>query len=249
MRYVQRRGFGAALMRVCVLIVTLVNVFADGAQNLYPSGATGSRANTEWRTGSYGAGAITRRTLLHAYATTGEYLLVGSTAVGKLAADILIWNPGLVTGTPGNETIPGTSSCSCAAQRTTSGIALQGEITSRAEELAGPDTVPGGGVINGYTPCYYAAPSTGIYSIAMIGPAGLASHADGGVSADIALTAPGDYSAAQGSSIAAWDVTVRDTLTDAATTQTGRVFSYVLSLFTGGNGLPVNSTPYVVTTD
>jgi uncharacterized repeat protein (TIGR01451 family) len=246
---VHRRGFAAALLSFGVLIATAVNAFADGSQNLYPNGATGFRANSEWRTGSYGAGAITRRTLLHAYATAGEYLLVGSTAMGQGAADILIWNPGLVTGTPGNETIPGTSSFSCASQRTTSGIAAQGEITSRAEELAGPDTVPGGGVTNGYTPCYYAAPSTGIYSIAMIGPAGLASNVDGGVSADIALTAAGDYSAAQGTSIAAWDVTVRDSLTNPATTQTGRVFSYVLSLFTGGNGLPVNSTTYVVTTD
>src|ERR1700691_1624096 len=135
MRYVQRRGFAAALLSVGVLIATAVNVFADGSQNLYPSGATGSRANTEWRTGSYGAGAITRRTLLHAYATTGEYLLVGSTAVGNGEADILIWNPGLVTGTPGNETIPGTASFSCAAQRVSTAIAAQGKITSRAEEL------------------------------------------------------------------------------------------------------------------
>jgi uncharacterized repeat protein (TIGR01451 family) len=246
---VHRRGFAAALLSVGVLIATAVNVFADGSQNLYPSGATGFRANTEWRTDSYGNGVITRRTLLHAYATTGEFLLVGSSAIGQGAADILIWNPGLVTGTPGDETIPATPSFSCAALRATSGIALQGEIKSRAEELAGPDTVPGGGVTNGYTPCYYAAPSTGIYSIAMIGPAGLASHADGGVSADIALTSLGDYSAAQGSSIAAWDVTVRDSLTNPATTQTGRVFSYVLSLFTGGNGLPVNATTYAVTTD
>ena len=44
-------------------------------------------------------------------------------------------------------------------------------------------------------------------------------------------------------------MTVRDVLTDPSTTRTGRVFSYVLSLFTGGNGLPVNSTMYAVTTD
>src|SRR6202044_2814060 len=147
-------------------------------------------------------------TLLHAYATSGEFLLVGSTAMGKGAADILVWNPGLVTGPPGNETIPGTASFSCAAQRTTSGIAAQGKITSRAEELAGPDTVPGGGVTNGYTSCVYAAPSTGIYSIAIIGPAGMSANADGGVGADIALTSATDFSVAQGSSIAAWDVTV-----------------------------------------
>jgi uncharacterized repeat protein (TIGR01451 family) len=246
---VQRRGLAAALLSFGVLIASAVNVLADGSQNLYPGGATGSRANTEWRTGSYGAGAVTRRTLLHAYATSGESLLVGSTAIGNGAADILIWNPGLVTGTPGNETIPGTASFSCVAQRAISLIPTQGEITSRAEELAGPDTIPGGGVTNGYTPCVYAAPSTGIYSIAMIGPAGLASNADGGVSADVALTAGGDFSAAQGTSIAAWDVTVRDDVTSPASTQSGRVFSYVLSLFTGNNGLPVNSITYAVTTD
>jgi uncharacterized repeat protein (TIGR01451 family) len=246
---VQRRGIAAVLLSFGVLIASAVNVLADGSQNLYPAGATGSRANTEWRTNSYGGGAITRRTLLHAYATAGEFLLVGSSAMGQGTADILVWNPGLVTGTPGTETIPGTASFSCAAQRLSSGIAAQGKITSRAEELAGPDTVPGGGVTNGYTPCVYAAPSTGIYSIAVVGPAGIAANADGGVGADIALTSATDFSAAQGSSIAAWDVTVRDSLTDPSTTRTGRVFSYVLSLFTGNNGLPVDSTMYAVTTD
>ena len=232
-----------------MFIASALNVLADGSQNLYPSGAAGSRANTEWRTSSYGNGAVLRRTLLHAYATTGESLLVGSTAMGQGTADILIWDPGLVTGTPGVETVPVTASFSCAAQRTSSGIAAQGEITSRAEELAGPDTVPGGGVTNGYTPCVYTAPSTGIYSIAMVGPDGRSSDVDGGVAADVGLGAPGDFSAAQGTSIAAWDVTVRDDLTNPATTQPGRVFTYVLSLFTGGNGLPVDSTMYAVTTD
>jgi uncharacterized repeat protein (TIGR01451 family) len=246
---VQRRGIIAPLLSITVLIASAVNVLADGSRNLYPGGATGSRANTEWRTGSYGAGAIDRRTLLHAYATTGEFLLVGSTAVGLGSADILIWDPGLVTGRPGNETIPASASFSCAAQRMSSGIAAQGKITSRAEELAGPDTVPGGGVVNGYTPCVFAAPSTGIYSIAMIGPAGLASNADGGVAADVGLASANDFNAAQGTSIAGWDVTVRNDLTDASTTKPGRVFSYVLSLFTGGNGLPVNATTFAVTTD
>ena len=232
-----------------MFIASALNVLADGSQNLYPSGAAGSRANTEWRTSSYGNGAVLRRTLLHAYATTGESLLVGSTAMGQGPADILVWDPGLVTGTPGVETVPVTASFSCAAQRTLSGIAAQGEITSRAEELAGPDTVPGGGVTNGYTPCVYIAPSTGIYSIAMVGPDGRSSDVDGGVAADVALTAAGDFSVAQGTSIAAWDVTVRDDVTNPATTQAGRVFTYVLSLFTGGNGLPVDSTMYAVTTD
>jgi uncharacterized repeat protein (TIGR01451 family) len=249
MRRVQRKGFAAALLSIGVLIASAVNALADGSQNLYPSAATGSRANTEWRTGTDGNGVIVRRTLLHAFVEAGESLLVGSTAMGLGAANILIWNPGLVTGPPGNETVPGTASFSCAAQRLSSGIAAQGRITSRAEELAGPDTVPGGGVTNGYTPCVYQAPATGIYSIAMVGPDGLASNTDGGVGADVALTNAADFSAAQGSSVAAWDVTVRNDLTDPASTRSGRVFSYVLALFTGNNGLPVDSTMYAVTTD
>ncbi len=246
----QWRGLAAAaLLSGGVFVVSALNVLADGSQNLYPTGAAGFRANTEWRTSSYGNGAVLRRTLLHAYATAGELLLVGSTAMGQGTADILIWDPGLVTGTPGVETIPAMASFSCAAQRTSSGIAAQGRITSRAEELAGPDTVPGGGVTNGYTPCVYAAATTGIYSIAMVGPAGLASDVDGGIGGDVALTSGTDFSAAQGTSVAAWDVTVRDDLTDPATTRSGRVFTYVLSLFTGGNGFPVDSTMYTVTTD
>ena len=34
---------------------------AAGSQNLWPNGAPGSRANTEWRTSSYGGGIVTRR--------------------------------------------------------------------------------------------------------------------------------------------------------------------------------------------
>src|SRR5207237_10413127 len=53
---------------------------------------------------------------------------------------------------------------------------------------------------------------------------------------------------AQGTSVAAWDVTGRSHLT-SPTNITGRVFSYYLALFTGGNGLPVYPTIYAVTAD
>ena len=43
-------------------------------------------------------------------------------------------------------------------------IAAQGQITSRALELAGPQAVTGGGNPGGYVPCHYTAPATGIYS-------------------------------------------------------------------------------------
>ena len=228
-------------------------VYAAGSANLWPSGASGNRANTEWRTSSYGGGLITRRTLVKAYLNAGEVLLMGSSAIAQGSSDILVYNPGQVTGPVGTETVPPPASAafSCNAQRLAVGApASQGMITSRAEELAGPDTIPAGGVAGGYVPCHYTAPSTGIYNLAFLGPAGfaLSPDADGTVGADVALTNANDFSAAQGTSVAAWDVTVRSGLTSTADL-TGRVFTYYLALFTAGNGLPVFPTVYPVTTD
>jgi len=64
-------------------------------------------------------------------------------------------------------------------------------------------------VVGAYTPCYYLAPTTGVYSVVMLGPLGSNSNTDAAVSADVALAAAGDFSAAQGNSTAGWDVTVR----------------------------------------
>ena len=233
---------------VFLLLLTIPSAFAAGSQDLYANGTPGTRANTEWRTSTYGGGAVYRRTLIHAYATAGEYLLLGSSAIGVGAADIMVWNPGLVTGTVGLETVPATPSYSCAAQRSASGVAAQGKIISRAEELAGPDTVPGG-VANGYTECFYQVPSTGVYSIAMVGPSGFSSDTDGQPATDIVLTSPHDFDATQLTSVAAWDVTVRDSLADATSTRPGRVFTYLLSLYAGGNGHPVDIVTYTVTPD
>src|SRR4029077_9766763 len=162
--------------------------------------------------------------------------------------DIRVYNPNLVAGSIGTETIPAVANFSCAAQRLVSGIAAQGIIASRAEELLGPETIPAGGVVGGYVPCHYAAPSAGIYSIAFIGPLGTASNVDGTVAADVALAAAGDFNATQGTSIAAWDATVRANLASAVNI-TGRVFTYYLALFTAGNGLPVFPSIYAVTRD
>jgi uncharacterized repeat protein (TIGR01451 family) len=230
--------------------------WAAGSANLWPSGAAGNRGNSEWRTDSYGGGIVTRRTLLHVYAQAGEVILMGSTARGVVngatTGDILAYNPGQVTGPVGTETVPAPASAafSCNAQAAGVGApANQGRILTRAAELAGPDTIPVGGVPSGYPPCYYLAPATGIYSVVITGPSGFSVAADGGISADVALAAGGDFSAGQGSSIAGWDVTVRSTLPVATGVQTGRVFTYYLALFTGGNGRPVNSVVYASTSD
>ncbi len=235
-----------ALAAACSALAVLASVapaFAAGSANLWPSGASGSRANTEWRTNSYG-GTLIRRTLIKAYMTTGQVLFLGSSAIGQGASDILVYNPNTVTGAIGAEVIPGAANFSCNAQR----VGAQGIIASRAEELAGPDTIPAGGVAGGYIPCHYAAPSTGIYNIAFLGPLGAGSILDGAVAADVALAAAGDFDATQGTSIAAWDATVRANLASTVNI-TGRVFTYYLALFTGGNGLPVFPTIYAVTRD
>ena len=234
---------------VCFVGTTPAVVSAAGSANLWPNGATGSRANTEWRTNTYGNGLLLRRTLIKVFMNAGEVLMLGSSAVTQGSADILVYNPGLVTGPIGSETLPGAASFSCNTQRTSGGAPPgQGMITSRAQELAGPDTIPTGGVAGGYVPCHYQAPSTGVYDVVFAGPAGLSANTDGTVAADVALTNANDFSAAQGTSVAAWDATVRANLTSTANL-TGRVFSYYLALFTGGNGLPVFPTVYAVTGD
>src|SRR5690242_17147740 len=192
-------------------------VQADGSRNLWPNGAAGSRANTEWRaaTVTYGGGLLVRRTLIKAYMQSGEVVLLGSSAIGQGTSDILVYNPGLVTGPIGGETVPAPASASfsCNAQRTAGGAPVgQGMITTRAQELAGPDTIPAGGVSGGYVPCHYAAVSTGIYDIVFLGPDGFSSDANGTVGADVALTNTNDFNTAQGTSVAAWDATVRANL-------------------------------------
>ncbi len=246
-----------ALLALALALATVwlggASALAAGSANLWPSGAPGSRANSEWRTDSYGGGVMLRRTLLHVYAQAGEFILMGSSARGVASGgtvgNILAYDPGLVTGPIGTETIPGAASFSCNTQ---AGAALapanQGRILNRAAELAGPDTIPVGGVVGGYTPCYYLAPSTGVYSIVMLGPLGSNTNTDAAVSADVALAAAGDFSAAQGNSTAAWDVTVRSSLLSAANID-GRVFTYYLTLFTAGNGRLVYPTVYAATDD
>ncbi|MGH2524260.1 MAG: hypothetical protein ACRDH2_17260, partial [Anaerolineales bacterium] len=78
---------GALIVAGCLLLAQLRPALAEGSRDLYPSGATGSRANSEWRTSSYGPvgppdSTIRRRTLLKVFANAGEFILAGSSAVG-----------------------------------------------------------------------------------------------------------------------------------------------------------------------
>ena len=182
------RGAFAISLALLGLIASAIPAAAAGSANLWPNGASGARANTEWRTNSYGGGLLARRTLIKAFMNSGEVLLLGSSAVGQGAADILVYNPGRVTGPIGSETIPALPSFSCNTQRIAAGApAGQGMITSRAQELAGPDTIPAGGVPGGYVPCHYQAPSAGVYDVAFLGPSGFSASTDGTIGGDVAL--------------------------------------------------------------
>jgi uncharacterized repeat protein (TIGR01451 family) len=235
---------------------------AEGSAQLYPVNATcapnsagGScRANIEWRTDAYGpaTGAqVRRRSYMQVYAQAGEVLETGSSAVGVGAGDILIYDPGVVTDSnaePLPAIVTGSNGFRCSDQRVSSGIAAQGRITSRAQELAGPQAADGSGNLGGYVPCFYVAPMTGIYGVAFYGPAGDGSAVDGGPTGDIDLTSAANFDATQGTSIAAWDLTVRSSIS-SITDLDGRLFTNALIAFTGGNGRPIDVSLDVVTLD
>ena len=259
---------GRKILRVlCVLAMAGTSALvalpasADGSRNLHPSDATcqanslgGScRASLEWRTNTYGppGSQIMRRTLLNVYARAGEVLEMGSSAVGVGSGDVVVWNPGQISDQQA-ATLPamtsGVNGFACSAQRTATGVAAQGKITSRALELAGPQSADGTGNTAGYVPCTYTAPTTGIYQVAFYGTAGANAATDGGPTGDITMAAATNFSTTQGTSISAWDLTVR--ADNASTTSIpGRIFTYALAEFTGGNGRPIFQSLYVTTDD
>lgn len=240
---------------------------AEGSSTLYPASTSSSfRANLEWRTSFYGAGDsagfnLLRRTLLKVYAEQGEHILVGSSGIDVLGTpdegDILILNPGQVTGPIGTETIPTLAGAadppqpgafangfSCLAQRAAPGNESRGRIGSRQAELAGPNTennlIPAG-----YRPCRYTAPVTGIYNVIFAGPYGFSTNQEPAISGAIAPSAA-DFGPSQGGSVTAWDVSVRKDLNSVAT-ESGRAFTYYFAGNSGGGGRNVVSTGVIVT--
>ncbi|MBE9004188.1 DUF11 domain-containing protein [Fortiea sp. LEGE XX443] len=226
---------------LCVLGQGIQPSFAEGSRSLYPSGATGNRANLEWRTDLWG-GLILRRTILKVYAEKDEYILLGSSAVRVNNGDIRVFQPGRVTGSVGSETIPATPDFQCSTQTG------RGVISSRTQELAGPQSISGSGNTTGYIPCYYQAPSTGIYDIVFYGPVG-DNTSNNAPTGQISLSNANNFNANQGSTVAAWDVTIRSSDQNSTTDLNGRLFSYYLALFTGANGRPLYFPIYPVTTD
>lgn len=227
---------------------------AEGSRTLYPAGIEGHRANIEWRTSFYG-NFLRRRTLFQLYVEEDEVVLLGSSAVAVDQGDILIYRPGRISGPVGDETIPNTPDFSCVDQRSQTQNPNQGRITSREQELAGPDTItdtvtaaPGNDVANGYVPCFYTAPETGIFHIIFYGPAGGNSDLEIVPTGEIDLSDPDNFNERQGTSVAAWDVTVRDDLSSTADIN-GRLFANYLTAFTNSNPRPLYLDIFFLTRD
>jgi hypothetical protein len=260
---VLRRSRMVAAGALIILSLALAGLAAgEGSGTLYRStNPNDFRSHIEWRTSSYGGGdspdfILLRRTLLFVYAQENEQILLGSSgiAVGGApgepdAGDIRVFNPGVVSGTIGQEPIPDLAGVavppqdgafangfSCIEQRTLTGEP-RGRIGSRDAELAGP--LPAAG---GYTPCVYTAPETGIYAVVFTGPSGPNSDAEPTVTGLLA-SAPEDFGPLQRTSVTAWDVTVRN----GAANQLGRLFAYYYAGNTGGGGRPVTGEAVVVT--
>ncbi|MCG8347890.1 MAG: hypothetical protein MI924_08940, partial [Chloroflexales bacterium] len=230
----RRRICLALVLALCgVMLVSPNAALGEGSRTLYPRDSPTDifRANLEWRDSSYGKDAegndlLFRRTLLKVYANAGEYILLGSSAVGVVNGDILVYNPNLVTGEIGREIIPDKPSFSCVAQRTESGIADQGRIASREEEVIGPNTIdnPSGA---GYNPCSYLVPESGIYNVVFYGPRGPGSDEEENPTGQIEPD-PEDFTRnfgfEQDTSVTMWDVTVRSSLTSTENIS-GRLFA------------------------
>jgi uncharacterized repeat protein (TIGR01451 family) len=261
------KGLCSSLVALlCLASVCQQPAQAEGSRTLYPSTATGNRGSLLWVSDKYLGGKVTIRTIFKVYANAGEYINVGSTAVGAPTigtyttsnGDIAIYNPGGVSGSIGLETIPATPDFSCTAQRTSTGSPTLGRISSRIQELAGPDTITnaatgarGNDVPTGYVPCYYQAPSTGVYSVIFYPPNRTLAFAAGlpaiGVpTADITMAGTTNFDATQGTHVSAWDVTVRSAL-NKTMDNTGRLFDYYMAMRHGNNSLFANFSIYPVT--
>ena len=230
-------------LSLCVSSSFSPPAYAEGSRDMFPSGAPGNRGHILWQNDTTSNGGFNERTLLRVYAEKGQYILVGSSAVGVNSGNILIYNPNTVTGSSARENLPPTANFNCVNQQPGKGF-----ISTRSEELAGPKSIDNQENTNGYTPCYYQAPETGVYYIAMYGPSGGNSNANpnNGVEPNIEKINTGSN---QNTGISAWDVTVRSSNQSSTTDITGRLFTFFIDMNMGGNGRQLHSDLFVVTID
>ncbi|MGQ0798792.1 MAG: hypothetical protein ACT4NL_01590, partial [Pseudomarimonas sp.] len=219
-------------------------VHAEGSRSMFPSGILGARAPMDTRTDALYAGVVRNRTFVYVYAEANQYILVGSRNRAN-GGDIFIYNPQSF-GTRGDETVPGAANytCSAASAGANFGGAGRGIITTRASELAGPNSANNvATVASGWSPCAYQAPTTGIYGVRFTG-------ATSGTSA-LAVTAASANPQILANEVAAWEVQVRSSAANSLADINGRVFTYAWVGRTGGNGVTarLNHILFYITQD
>jgi uncharacterized repeat protein (TIGR01451 family) len=203
---------------------------AEGSKELVANG--GNRPYTEWRTNP--TAGILRRTVLKVYAQSGEVINLGSSAMGVGAGNIKLFS-----GTANVDSSTPLRDCKVDQPLLTG----KGVINTRAKELAGPlsSTNP-----NGYTPCTYTAPSSGIYQVIFYGPDGAFGATDPG-SVNGSIDDPA-IDAEQRSTVSMWDITVRSNAA-ATVNLTGRVFTDYIALIMDANDRYLKSKLYILTND
>ncbi len=242
------------LLTVLALVGILFSAFgvpqpvqAEGSKELVATG-TGKRALTEWRTNT--TAGLYRRTFFRVYAKEGEFILMGSSAMGLSAGDIVLYQEGQISSsqiTPAALALI-TPTFKCSVGGSGLGI-LRGasQAATRSMEIQG--ATRNGGVDGGYIPCVYTVPAggTGTYWIGMYGPDGVSSINDGSAGT-IALPV---IDATQASGVSVWDITVRSGNLLTGTDKPGRVFVDYLAQLSGGNGTSyqIYSALYAVTID
>ncbi|KAB8141593.1 DUF11 domain-containing protein [Chloroflexia bacterium SDU3-3] len=210
-------------MVVLLLLAALLpqaSAHAEGSGSLASSG--GYRPYLEWAPGTYN-GNIERKTILSVYVNAGETINLGSSVTTSSdGQDIVYRSPA------------GTQNGTCDVLA--GGYAF---IDTVAKESAGP--LPNAG---GYTPCTITAAETGIYEVEFHSPG------SGNPTPAIAVTGAFPANANQASTVAAWDITVRDS---GGAAKPGRVFTSYLAMNMGANfGNPtqgVSSEMYIQTSD
>jgi uncharacterized repeat protein (TIGR01451 family) len=220
-----------------------VSAWAEGSRTLYPSSynAAGFRATMDQRSNGTYMGVIPARQFLYVYAEANEYILLGSRNRNNgTSGDISVYNP-QDFGTKGAETQALTVNFSCVQTTPPAGSysgTTLGQIGTRANELAGPNSADNSvTVTNGYAPCAYRAPVTGIYGVRFAGGAS-GNTVDGSVGTPQLLS----------QQVSAWDITVRANATSTADLS-GRVFTYAWVGYTGGNPRAIYHTLYYSTLD
>lgn len=249
----------AALALPVGIGLTAAPAAATGSGDLFPDDAVcgtgtgaGCRAPIEWNVATYGPADgthIVRRTLFTVFARQGEQLLLGSSALGVAPglADVVVWEPGVVTDTEA-ATLPAPSS-SCAAQREASGDPALGLISSRTQELAGARSVDGTANPDGYVPCVHTVTTTGLHRVAFYGSVGPGGALSGGVPTRAQVGTGVVAQAESSTTVAAWDLTVRPAAPASTADLPGRAFTYVYAGFTGGSDRPTDFSTYITTTD